>query len=233
MNHEEALQQMAAERYLLNELAPEAREAFEEHFFECADCALDLRAGAAFVELAKVQLPNLLENEPAPHIIGTRPLFNWRFWEFAWLRPAFAAPVFATLLLIVGYQNLVTVPGLRAAATEPRLTPWEPLHGATRGTNRVLTADRQHGLALPVDLPAPPSPGAYSAYNFELRNPQGKLVWTTKLAAPAENDAQRFSLFLPGGALENGAWSLTIAGISAQGDRTAFAPYSFDLHLND
>ena len=49
MDHGEALQMMAAERYLLDELTPEERDAFELHMFGCHECALDLRAGAAFM----------------------------------------------------------------------------------------------------------------------------------------------------------------------------------------
>ena len=49
MNHSEALKEMAAERYLLDELSPEARDAFEEHMFDCPDCALDVRSGSAFI----------------------------------------------------------------------------------------------------------------------------------------------------------------------------------------
>ncbi len=60
MEHNEAVQQMAVERYLLDELTPELREAFEEHVFDCQECTLDLRAGVAFVEEAKVQLPGLV-----------------------------------------------------------------------------------------------------------------------------------------------------------------------------
>ena len=53
MNHSEAVEQMTSERYLLNELAPDARDAFEEHVFDCPECALNLRAGALFVHEAK------------------------------------------------------------------------------------------------------------------------------------------------------------------------------------
>ena len=59
MNHSEAVQMMATERYLLGELSPELREAFEEHYFDCQECALDLRTEAAFVDAAKAQLPNM------------------------------------------------------------------------------------------------------------------------------------------------------------------------------
>ena len=43
MNHEEAIRIMGTEQYLLNDLSPELREKFEEHFFECPECAADLR----------------------------------------------------------------------------------------------------------------------------------------------------------------------------------------------
>src|SRR5579859_7140734 len=39
MNHEEAIRMMGTEQYLLNELSPELREQFEEHFFDCGICA--------------------------------------------------------------------------------------------------------------------------------------------------------------------------------------------------
>jgi anti-sigma factor RsiW len=116
----------------LNELTPEAREAFEEHFFDCPDCALDLRAAAAFMDEAKAQLPALSASASVPSPAGAvKPRAKRDQW-FSWLRPAFAVPAFAALLLVVGYQNLVTMPGLRAEADQPRLLAWTPLHGATR-----------------------------------------------------------------------------------------------------
>src|SRR5580698_9434613 len=106
MEHEQAVQQMAVEQYLLDELSPELREEFEEHLFDCAECSLDLRAGAAFVEEAKLQLPNLVSSAPAT---APRPETRRTDW-LGWLRPAFAAPVFAALLLVIGYQNFATIP---------------------------------------------------------------------------------------------------------------------------
>ena len=56
MDHSESIRLMAAEKYLLGELTPDLQEKFEEHFFECQECALDVRAGAALVEHSKVVL---------------------------------------------------------------------------------------------------------------------------------------------------------------------------------
>ena len=241
MDHSEAIQQMIAERYLLDELTLDAREAFEEHLFDCPECALDLRAGAAFVEAAKAQLPKLTGAAPVPSLPRSRKLQVRRDqvrreWSLRWLQPAFAVPAFATLLLVLGYQNLVTYPGLRAAAAQPRLLPWAPLHGAMRdGAPLAITADHRHGVALPVDLPAQSSPDAYASYSLDLYDPQGKLAWTGVVAASSESggDGQRLSLVIPGAMLQSGSYSLVVSGAGAHGERTVIDRYAFDLHLTD
>jgi hypothetical protein len=234
MDHSEASKQMAAERYLLNELTPDVREAFEAHFFDCPECALDLRAGAAFVEEAKAQLPALTPALPAPIPAHSGALKVKRAWWSSWLQPAFAAPAFATLLLVIGYQNLVTYPALRASANQPRLLPWTPLHGATRGGAALaITADRDHGVALPVDLPPQPSMGAYASYSFDLYDPQGKIAWTGLAAASNTGDDQRISLMIPGATLKNGSYTVAVSGVTAHGERTEIEKFIFDLHLSD
>ena len=65
MDHNQSLRTMAAERYLLNELNAEDREAFEVHFFSCDECAHDLKAAAAFLQEAKAQLPEFAATSPA------------------------------------------------------------------------------------------------------------------------------------------------------------------------
>jgi hypothetical protein len=234
MEHSEALQQMIAERYLLNELTPDTREEFEEHLFDCPECALDLRAGAAFVEAAKTQLPSLAVALPATAPSRSRKPGVQREWWLSWLQPAFAVPAFASLLLVVGYQNLVTYPRLRAAADQPRLLPWAPLHGAMRdGAPLAITADRRHGVALPVDLPAQSSLDAYASYSLDLYDPQGKLAWTGVVAPPSDSGSQRLSLVIPGAMLQSGAYSLVVSGAGAHGERTVIDRYAFDLRLTD
>ena len=53
MDHNQATQLTAVEKYLLDELPPEVRDEFEEHFFDCQECATDLRATAGFIDAAK------------------------------------------------------------------------------------------------------------------------------------------------------------------------------------
>lgn len=236
MDHSEAVQEMIAEKYLLDELTPEERDAFEEHLFDCAECALDVRAGAAFVEEAKVQLPGLtVEAAPAsPGRAGESKKGEKKDW-LRWWRPFFASPaivgpVFAALLIVVGYQNFVTLPALRTAATEPRLLPPVALHGATRDGEAVkIEAERGAGVVLLVEVPVQPG---FDSYSFDLFDPQGKLAWTRNLTAAAVGaDGDTLSLVIPGAGLLAGTYSLRITGNTAVGQHTELERRSLAIHF--
>ena len=72
MDHDMVVRQKMTERYLLNELDPAARDEFEEHFFDCKECALDVHAGALFVEQSKVVFGEKVE-PVAARLTATAP----------------------------------------------------------------------------------------------------------------------------------------------------------------
>src|SRR5438045_3517943 len=47
MEHRDALTTNASDRYLLGEMSEPERFDFEAHYFECVECAADVRAGHA------------------------------------------------------------------------------------------------------------------------------------------------------------------------------------------
>ena len=50
MEHTEAVQLKAAERYVLGELTGDLRAQYEDHYFGCAECAESLKLAAMFAE---------------------------------------------------------------------------------------------------------------------------------------------------------------------------------------
>jgi anti-sigma factor RsiW len=56
MDHSEAVRRGAAEKYLLDELLSADRDEFEQHFFDCQECAADLNGAAAFLHAAQIEL---------------------------------------------------------------------------------------------------------------------------------------------------------------------------------
>lgn len=232
MNHTEAVEQMAAEGYLLDELAPDIREAFEDHLFDCPECALDLRVGRYFIDDAKAELPNI----PDKAILGIKESKSKSSPWFFWLRPAFAAPAFAVLLGVVVFQNAVTFPGLREAAMQPRLVPLGHLRPATRGASHLtLTADRVHGVIVQADLPAASSEIVATSYALELHDEQGKVIWSSTMPASggASDQEQQLSVYLPGATLKNGTYSLGVTGVDAQGRRALVEDYLFDIVVSN
>jgi len=232
MNHSEAVEQMAVERYLLGELDAHAREDFEEHMFGCAECALDTRVATVFIDEAKTELGKVAPSQPAAKSTAMKEK-GWSHW-FVWLRPAIATPVFAALVMMIGYQNLVTLPSLRKAATQPAIIPVAPLSGVTRGENRTTIAvDRAHGISVPVDIPLDPAIGTFVSYSFDLYDPQGKRAWSGTIPASAKSSTGdlQFSFVVRGGMLKSGTYRVSISGTGAHGETTPIENYVFDVAL--
>src|SRR5215472_3383639 len=60
MNHEQAVRGQAVERYVLGELTPEERDAFEGHYFDCSHCFEQVKLSAQFLHHAH----EVLDPEP-------------------------------------------------------------------------------------------------------------------------------------------------------------------------
>ncbi|WP_162601230.1 zf-HC2 domain-containing protein [Occallatibacter savannae] len=223
---------MAAERYLLDELTPEERDAFELHLFGCQECALDLRAGAAFINEAKSVLPHL-DPQPSASVppraaaSNTQPKKNR--WSFLW-QPAFAAPAFALMLLVIGYQNFYAIPSLQRSASEPRLLYSNPIHIGTRGAaHAAVQADPTQGLALSLDLP---QASTFASFAFELHDSNGKQIWTRTVGRPIE-DQSIVSLVIPPSGLRLGSYTLTISGITPQNERVEIDRRVLDVQFKN
>jgi hypothetical protein len=225
MDHEEAVRQNATERYLLDELDPELRDQFEEHLFDCQDCALDLRAGAMFVEQTKVILaePAAVSAARVPIAATAKP--GW----FAWLRPAFAVPVLALLLAVIGYQNFVTYPSLVATANQPQVGPWTSVNVSTRGTTaNSVKVHKEEGFGVLVNLP--PQDG-FASYTADLYNPAGKKEWSRQIAIASHEDTRQ--IYISGHNLESGTYTLVVNGITPGGESKEISRHPIDVQVQN
>jgi hypothetical protein len=223
MDHKDAVRLNATERYLLNELDPDQLDQFEDHLFGCPECALDLRAGAMFVEQGK----NVLA-EPATatqEVRATRSDKNW----FSWLRLAFAVPAMALLVFIVGYQNLIELPAIRSKSALPEIMPSATMNIATRGGEvPIVPARPGQDFSLFVDLPPD---GAFSSYIADLYNPAGSVEWSLQIPADAVmNDS--LSVRVPGTGRPGGVYVLALRGVPRDGGGPSeIGRHSFELRL--
>jgi hypothetical protein len=226
MDHDVVVRQKMTERYLLGELDPNARDEFEQHFFDCPDCADDVRAGALFVEQSKI----VLAEDPQPDsatLPVTSPLPPKPGW-FGWLRPAFTAPVMVLLLAVIGYQNLVIYPQMRQAFKSPRVLPWASVNVGTWGSGGPLI-NVQPGEGFLLFVRIPPD-GSYSRYVADLYNPAGKLEWSLTIPGSAAQD--QWPVQVPGANREAGSYALVVRGLSAAGESKEVGRASFQLQIH-
>lgn len=199
MDHNEALQSRACEKYLLGELSPVQREAYEEHYFSCAECAAQLRSAAEFFSASR----EIFAASPAPGGNLAPVRTGW----FAWFKPAFTLPAFALLLLVVGYQNFVTIPHYKQV-TSPRVLPMHSLiSGNSRGGEVLnLASAPNQPLGLYVDVPTDP---AHSTYLFRLEDPAGR---SSLLRSVSAEEAQKTQVIVVNPGTTAGKYTIVISG---------------------
>lgn len=206
MDHAEVLRLKALERYVLGELSPEQRDEFEEHYFDCPECAADIRSLAEFRTVSRLVLQEDAANEERARGQG----FEGRW--FGWLGPITTVPVIATLAAIVIFQAAVTIPGLKKqAAVKEAGQVFESLYrlqGNVRGENgsRIAVAANE-SFALDFDF----TPiGDFERYVGSLVDSSGKRVLTFELKGTEVN--RELHLVVPAGVLRSGNYELVIVG---------------------
>ena len=222
MDHEMATTQKMTEKYLLHELDSASREEFEEHYFNCPECAADVHAAALLIE--EIEDGALVDPQASPAPVP-RPLPRW----LAWLRPAFVVPVMATMLTVIGYQNLVTYPRMAHQLNSPQVLPWALVNLDTYGSEGpTITPQLRQPFLLLVRIPPG---GEYSKYTAALYNPAGKLEWSVTFAIPASTERDQWPLQVPGADRESGRYKLKVRGINASGESKDVGQTSFELQI--
>ena len=206
MDHDLAVKSQACEKYLLGELSPELRDAYEEHYFGCAECAAQLQAAAEFMAAGRGILAAV--SAAAPQADYVRVPRGW----MPWMNPLVAIAAFAVLLLVIGYQNVVTIPHWKQAA-EPRVLRMFSLVSAnSRGEEGLVfsvAADEPFGVY--VDVPVDP---AYANYLLRLEDPAGGSTLLRSLTA---QEAQKTQVVTVDPDKKSGKFTIVVSGLTSPG----------------
>jgi len=224
MEHQEAIQLKAAERYLLGELSGDLREQFEEHFFSCSECAEDVEAGAIFVDSARQILGHeQLEEQEAR--IARPPKPESRGWLGNLLRPAYASSALAILLIaFVAYQNAIVFPRMKSAlsqATTPQvISSFSLIAEDSRGGDvRTIRVPKNAMFGLSADIPPEKH---FPSYNCVVEAESGTPEFSVNV--PAEQATDGVELYVPPSRLKPGKYFLVVRG--AELDKTSKAGQS-------
>jgi hypothetical protein len=218
MTHQQALDGLASERYLLDEMTEDERFEFEAHYFDCTECAEDVKRGEMIRQEARhagFRTGSRVETG-RPGVVLTSP--KW------WRRPMLAVPwaAAATLALVTGYQSFVTVPGLRESVA-PQAIEAVMLRGATRGAAPTVTiAPGQRFVALSADLTTTPQS---SALTYEILDANRTAVASGRARIPSAGAP--LMLLVPVDELQKtGRYTLAVHETDQQ---TVIGEYEFDV----
>ncbi len=206
MDHSQALSTHASERYLLGDMSEPERFDFEAHYFDCGDCAEDVRAGTAFARGVRAVCAEDAARPDAQDARGPR-----------------RHVVIRALILVpfLGYQWLVTIPQLRSSRA---LSPIV-LRAAARGDEQIVELRRgQPYSILSLDVNAA-EPGAPLVYEVSPQNGSARAKGATEVPRPGSP----LLVMIPSSDLDQaGQWTLVLR--TPQG--TEISRFPFVLKLN-
>lgn len=190
MMHSEIEDQEIIERYVRNQLAPQERQAFEEHFFDCQECFERVQATERFVAGIRDAVGRHLMDDRRSADYVRVPSF-WRAWMF----PALAASSCAAVALAVfaAWTLFFQMPELRQQLNQA---------AADLGAQREAMAALQKQIA--------------SATQAETNVPLVMLQATRNAEAPPNDavlspDAKRLTLWIELPSSMSGTFRLEIA----------------------
>jgi anti-sigma factor RsiW len=156
MDHTEATAEQLVEKYVLDELEDEKAERFEEHYFECADCATDLRSAVTLMRYG-AELPA----EPATNVVPIATGSRFK----SWLATAAAAAI--------GF--IVAVPMFRAPAPVPGLIKVHEVivEAQSRDASKVeeIVVEKDEQVTFVIDA----VPGV-TEYDVTVRSTDGRIT---------------------------------------------------------
>jgi hypothetical protein len=214
MEHTLAKQTETIDRYLMSDLSREERLAFEEHLFDCPACAAQLKEEYDTIAHVKAVL-----QEPAPRaaVDSAKTKLSWR----EWFRPLTFVPACAALALamVVGYQNLVSIPGM----LQPQVLDTTPMVATTRGANSQIALVKP-GAALFAMSFEVFSPAVYSGYVCEFVA-EGSGAVTSVDCGRHSTSEFTLSLLLPAAKFRPGGYTMILRPVPDS--RVEIGRYSF------
>jgi len=236
MDHREAVRTEAVERYLLGQLSGPECEEFEIHFFDCTECARELKDGALFVDNARAVFHEDNARRTASRRaqdVAARP----SLWALIRSRPWGLSPAMAALALLVvaggaGYQSLVVIPGLRGElrnARSPQAVASYVLPPVSRGAAQTLEIS---GTALFYTIYMDPAwDASFAAYVCSVQDETGAERFSVRLPAPPPG--KPIQILMARQTLPSGRYTVVIRNTAETGKPEAeLARYALLLKLN-
>jgi Putative zinc-finger len=219
IDHDEAVKDLMAERYLLGELNSSDRDAYEEHLFSCDACFEQIKTGTEFVD----HLRHIGTDDPRAPLA---PGFISRFMTN--MRQPVTITAFGFLLFATGiaiHQNSV-ISRLKAPRPEIRSVLTGVAHGS--GETNLVRVSRNSGLSLNVEYTRK---GEFTSYRAQILSGSGKAMHSVALSE--RQVGTMAAIDVPADALDPGQYSVVVFGRRSDGTQEEVGRGTFELQFAD
>jgi hypothetical protein len=227
MDHLEAKEMHAAEKYVLEELTDELREGYEEHYMDCSECALDVQAMVAFVANSKEVLREQRQRMP---IVQERRQESPR--SAGWLKALIAVPAMAALIVTLIYERhqLKTPAIISPGPAQMQVVSASfGLRGGDRAAREATKVQVHAGEAFGLHFDFTPGQ-TFPQYNAELQDSSGRTIHQFPISAERIN--KEVKLVVPGAFAAPGNFVLVIYGNAAgAAERSEVGRFSFTIGI--
>jgi hypothetical protein len=228
MNHQEAENTKATERYLLREMTNEERMAFEDHYLDCAQCLEAVTFGADFLDSG-----HEMAEEKGVQQLAAVPWYDRMFSALRpMLKPAPAIALTAAVALaafsayqqkrITNQQNLIA--DLKAPSQEFRYV----VSGAQRRGSNAIVLSRNERLSLLINFVPKHE---FTSYRAEITGPGLPTGYSVPVAVTEQDYSVMVSL--PAAVLTGGEYQVNFLGRVEGGEETKLVSNSFEVKLKD
>jgi hypothetical protein len=199
MDHSEAVKTGAVEKYLLGEFSPAKENEFTEHFFDCAECASDLRLASLFIDTAK---------EVLQHGLVWAPRAAKRWWRMEWLPLPYSTAVAIVCLALIVYQNVVVFPKLRRSSSPQTLAYVSLSNMGERNVGQAgIVPPEGKPFIFLIDVPVHED---LSGYRCEIQTRNGSKVLSVDVSDALAR--RPVPILIPASTLTRGDYVVTISG---------------------
>ena len=219
INHDEAVRDLMAERYLLGELNDADREAYEEHLFSCDACFEQVKVGTEFI----AHLRHIGTDDPQAPLA---PGFMSR--QMMSARQPLTVTVFGFLLFAGGLA--IHQRSEISRLKEPRPEIRSVLTGVAHGSSETNLIKVPRNSALSLNVEYTPK-GEFISYRAQILSSSGKALHA--VALPETQVGTTASIALPADTLKAGQYSIVVFGRRSDGTQEEVGRGVFDLQFTD
>jgi len=220
IDHQQAIQEMMVERYLLDELGPQQRDAFEAHLFDCSACFEQVRLGTEFVHCVKE-----IGGEEVPAAKQPRTAW-WRRFIAGMDQPL---PALAAILLVAALGLNVYQSHKLSQQKGPALEWSYTLVGLAHGGEGAKMVRVPHGAPLDLNLEYDRR-GELTSYGVRVLSASGEVL--SSLAIPPDQLDGTARIAVSSDILKPGRYSVVVWGRTNDGNETEVGHGAFELQFS-